>query len=57
VVARRGQVRDGRMEALNDIFVRILGARGRKRSERDRENKRSFAEHFSLRVFGAATPR
>jgi hypothetical protein len=51
VVMRLGQGRDGRVKPLDEVFVRILGARGRKRNQRDRENKSSFAEHSFLPCF------
>ena len=52
-----GRGRDVPVITRDELFVRILGARGRQRNERDRENDRNCAEHSSLPCLGAATPR
>jgi hypothetical protein len=39
------------METHLELLVRILGARGRERNERDRENDRNCAEHCFLPCF------
>ena len=51
---RRLPMGDGRVETRDEIFVRILGARGRKRThdQRDRKNNRSSAELLSRPCFG-----
>jgi hypothetical protein len=43
----------GRIQMLDEVLVRIFGARNRERAEdeRDRENNSSFAEHSFLRCF------